>query len=349
MVRSLICVMLADPSRAPVGSAESPLELRETVSPSLRADGVRISVQAASLNFADLLICQGLYQERPKLPFVAGGEVAGVVLECGSSVHDFRPGDRVLAVLPRFGGLSSEVCAASSDVFLLPPKPSFREAAGLAVAYGTAHVALRHRCRLQAGQSVLVLGAAGGVGIAAVQIAKAVGARVAAVCRGEDKCAALRHEGADLVLNSESVTDLRSALRSFAPRGVDVLFDPVGGEQSREAMRTLAWGANVAIIGFASGDIPQLAANVLLVKNLTVHGIYWGSHSAHQPEVIRESLAELLRWAGEGTLRVRVSHALPFERAHEAFRALAERRAVGKVVLLPPGSSEEGNGQASKL
>jgi len=319
-----------------VGSAEAPLRVVEETAAALAADCVRIDVSAAALNFADALVVQGLYQEKPLLPFTPGGELSGVVSEVGSAVRSLAVGDRVLAVLPRFGAFSESCIARETDVFPLPASAPLSAAAGLAVAYGTAHVALAHRCSLRAGQTLLVLGAAGGVGIAAIQIGLVLGARVAAVARGAAKAAALRAEGAELVIDSESLPagGLKAALRSFAPKGVDVIFDPVGGALSAEALKCAAWGAQVAIIGFASGNIPKLPANVLLVKNITAHGLYWGSYAQHQPRVLQDSLRMLAGWLADGKIAVRVSHELPLERAHEAFKALLERQAVGKVLLV---------------
>ena len=267
--------------------------------------------------------------------------MSGTVLAVGAAVRGLAPGDAVLAVLPRFGGFAEEVKAAASDCFKLPPGLELVPAAGLAVAYGTAHVALDHRCGVRDGSTVLVLGAAGGVGLAAVQVTKALGARVAAVARGPAKAAALRAEGADVVIDADMVDAKRGGLKAalqaadsnFAPKGVDCVFDPVGGKALADAMKCLAWGGHIALIGFASGDIPKLPANVLLVKNITAHGIYWGSYAAHRPRVLRDSLAQLAAWAAQGTLRVRVSHAVPMAQAQEAFGALLRREAIGKVVL----------------
>lgn len=296
-------------------------------------------VTAASLNYADALVLQGQYQEKPALPFTPGGEVSGTVVELGSAVRGLTVGDAVLAVLPRFGGFATEVVASARDCFVVSPRLNLVAASGLAVAYGTAEVALSHRCRVAHGHTVLVLGAAGGVGLAAVQVAKALGARVIAVARGTAKCAALRsRESPHLVIDSETLykeRTLKQAIAAVAPKGVHCIFDPVGGSMLTEAMKCAAWGCQIALIGFASGEIPKLSANVLLVKNLTAHGVYWGSYAQHQPDVLRDSLARLAGWMEDGIVNVRVSHALPMEKAHEAFRALLRREAIGKVVLVP--------------
>lgn len=299
------------------------------------------------MSLVSLSTCR-LYQEKPSIPFTPGGEISGTITELGDKVHSsLAVGDKVLAVLPGFGGMATEVVARQTDVFKLPPGLDVVPAAGLAVAYGTAHVSLDHRCRLRAGQVVLVLGAAGGVGLAAVQVAKAMGARVAAVARGTAKCAALQGEGADLVIDTDTLSSkggLKAALAGFAPRGIDVIFDPVGGKLLSDALKAAAWGCQVAIIGFASGSVPQLPANVLLVKNVTAHGIYWGSYAKHEPQVLADSLAKLCDWAAVGKVRVRVSHRVPIERAHEAFRALMQRHVIGKVVLVMDGSNDSGSG-----
>jgi NADPH2:quinone reductase len=280
--------------------------------------------------------------------------VSGTITELGDKVHSsLAVGDRVLAVLPAFGGMATEVVARQTDCFKLPPGVELVPAAGLAVAFGTAHVALAHRCGVQAGSTVLVLGAAGGVGLAAVQVAKALGARVAAVARGTAKCAALQAEGADLVVDTDTLAHthkggLKAVLAGFAPRGVDCIFDPVGGRMLSDALKAAAWGCQIAIIGFASGSVPQLPSNVLLVKNISAHGIYWGSYAKHQPQVLTDSLATLCGWAAIGKVRVRVSHRVPLERAHEAFRALMQRHVIGKVVIVMPDSAT-GTGNRARL
>ena len=279
--------------------------------------------------------------------------MSGTITELGDKVHSsLAVGDSVLAVLPTFGGMATEVVARQTDCFKLPPGVELVPAAGLAVAFGTAHVALAHRCGVHAGSTVLVLGAAGGVGLAAVQVAKALGARVAAVARGTAKCAALQAEGADLVVDTDTLAHtkggLKAVLAGFAPRGVDCIFDPVGGRQLSDAMKSAAWGCQIALIGFASGSVPQLPANVLLVKNISAHGIYWGSYAKHQPQVLTDSLGTLCEWAAAGKVRVRVSHRVPLERAHEAFRALMQRHVIGKVVIVMPDSAA-GTGNRARL
>lgn len=262
-------------------------------------------------------------------------------------------GDEVIAVAP--GAFAEEVCCRAEQTIKLPRLPSgggkrqlqaasasaLEAAAGLPIAFGTAHLALTHRAQLRAGQTVLVLGAGGGVGQAAVQLARLQGAFVVAVARGKRKVGLLKKLGADVVIDSSSLGEdgkgLRAAVSAALPAGksINVLFDTVGGVQHAEGMRTLAWGGQVLIIGFASGPIPKIASNIALVKNLTVHGVYWGSYFKHRPEVVTQSLHELVAMLGDGRLTVPVSHAFSLEEAPKAFSALLGRQSAGKVLLVP--------------
>mmetsp|Transcript_15834 Transcript_15834/g.49759 ORF Transcript_15834/g.49759 Transcript_15834/m.49759 type:complete len:267 (-) Transcript_15834:51-851(-) len=254
----------------------------------------------------------------------------------------FKAGDRVACL--QQGAFCDEVVTGDGAMTPVPEGLALDEAAALPVAFGTAHLALMERARLKPGQVVLVTGAAGGVGLAAVQIAKAVGAVVVAVARGGEKMAALRRAGADACLDSSEAGPLRARVRAAlaalrAPRkGVDVFLDNVGGEQFHEGVSSCAWGAQVLVVGFASGSIPKIGTNVALVKNLTVHGIYWGSYLKHSPRVLLASLSELFQWAAEGRVKVQISHRVMLGRAHEAFGAVMRREAVGKVVLLTTGA-----------
>jgi NADPH:quinone reductase len=322
-MRAILCRQLGGPEA---------LTLADLPEPDPGACGVRIRVRAAGLNFADTLMLQGRYQERPPLPFVPGLEVAGEVDRVGPGVHDLAPGQRVLAVLPH-GGFAQAAVAPASDVVPLPDTMDDVTAAGFAIAYGTAYGALRWRADLHAGETLLVHGAAGGVGLTAVEVGKAMGAVVIATARGGDKLAVAREHGADHVLDTDA-DDIRAAVRDLTKgRGADVVFDPVGGAMFDASLRSIAWEGRIVLVGFASGEVPQIPANILLVKNASALGFYWGSYRKHDPERLRAAFADLFDWHAEGRLRPHVSATLPLERAAEGLRMLAERRSTGKVVL----------------
>jgi NADPH:quinone reductase len=322
-MRAILCRQLGGPEA---------LTLADLPEPDPGACGVRIRVRAAGLNFADTLMLQGRYQERPPLPFVPGLEVAGEVDRVGPGVHDLAPGQRVLAVLPH-GGFAQAAVAPASDVVPLPDTMDDVTAAGFAIAYGTAYGALRWRADLHAGETLLVHGAAGGVGLTAVEVGKAMGAVVIATARGGDKLAVAREHGADHVLDTDA-DDIRAAVRDLTKgRGADVVFDPVGGAMFDASLRSIAWEGRIVLVGFASGEVPQIPANILLVKNASALGFYWGSYRKHDPERLRAAFADLFDWHAQGRLRPHVSATLPLERAAEGLRMLAERRSTGKVVL----------------
>ena len=389
-MKALVCRKLGDPTKP--SSAGGALSYEEWVPNNAKGNdklpptGVRVRVAAAALNFADMLMVQGLYQEKPPLPFVPGGEFAGEIIEVGDAVppETFRVGQNVAGMIVGGGAMADEVVVAhaESGCFPVPPGVDLRQAAAFPVAYGTSHIALVHRAKLKKGQTVLVLGAAGGVGMAAVQIAKALGAKVVAVARGADKMYALKAAGADACIDSDTLhgggaaearsggsgdgnrpsSSSSSAAASFAglkaavtaalghSRGVDVLYDPIGGAAFKQGLRCVAWGGQCLVIGFASGHIPKLPLNLPLVKNITVHGVYWGSHAKHAPAVLADSMRHLLVMLMKKRLHVNVSHAYSMEEAHLAFKALAERRAVGKVVVVPPTwGGGDGCGIAAKL
>lgn len=310
------------------------LELADVPSPEPGACGVRVRVHAAGVNFADLLMVGGTYQERPPLPFIPGLEVAGVVDAVGVGAGGIRPGQRVLAVLDR-GGFAEMALARVDDVVPLPDGLGDVAAAGFAIAYGTAYGALRWRADLHAGETVLVHGAAGGVGLATVEVAKAIGAVVIATARGRDRLKVAEARGADHLVDSDSAT-LKDEVRELtAGRGADVVVDPVGGALFDSSLRCTAWEGRIVTLGFASGQVPQIPANLLLVKNVSVHGFYWGSYRRHDPERWRDGLLELFAWHGEGRLQPEACEALPLAEGGEALRRLAERRASGKLVVTP--------------
>lgn len=290
---------------------------------------VRIAVRACGLNFADLLMVAGTYQDIPPLPFTPGLEFAGEIDAVGPGVTHLAPGQRV-AAFAGHGGLAEAAVVSADRVIALPDAMPFEHAAAFQVAYGTSHVALEHKARLQPGETLLVLGAAGGVGLTAVEIGKRMGARVIACARGADKLAVAEGAGADHLIDSETA-DLRAEVKALG--GADVVYDPVGGDLFTAAFRACRPEARLLVIGFASGKVPQIAANHLLVKNVSVIGHYWGGYMAFRPEVVTGSLETLFGWYAEGGLHPHISHRLPLERAAEGLELLRSRAATGKVVV----------------
>ncbi|PTW51362.1 NADPH:quinone oxidoreductase family protein [Rhodovulum kholense] len=303
--------------------------LTEADCPAPAVGEVRVRIAACGLNFADLLTIEGRYQEHPPLPATLGMELAGTVDALGEGVDPGLLGTRV-AVFAGSGGLAEAGCFPATRCLPLPETMSFIEAAGFQIAYGTSHVALSHKARLAPGETLLVTGAAGGVGLTAVEIGKAMGATVIACARGADRLEVAREAGADHLIDSDA-GDLRAAVLALG--GADVVYDPVGGPLFAEAMRTCRPDGRLLAIGFASGEVPQIKANHLLVKNLSVIGLYWGGYLAFRPEVLTDSLATLFRWHAEGRLHPHVSHVLPLERAAEGLELLRQRKATGKVVI----------------
>lgn len=288
-----------------------------------------LRVEAVGLNFADMLAIQGKYQVRQIPPFIPGMEVAGVVETLGPDTSGPPPGTAVLATCP-CGGLAERIRLPVSRVSSFPSVMTFAEAAGFPIAYGTSHLALTHKARLQPGETLFVTGAAGGVGLTAVEIGKRLGARVIASARGDARLAVAREAGADVLIDSDA-PDLKDRLR--AEGGLDVVYDAVGGPAFDAAMRACRPDGRLLAIGFASGEVPQVPANILLVKNLTVSGFWYGGYETHAPELLSASMSELLRWRAEGLIRPHVSHVLPFEAFPEGLALLRDRKATGKVVI----------------
>ncbi len=312
------------------------LSVEDVAPPDLGPGGVRIRVRTAGLNFADNLIVAGHYQIKPPLPFSPGFEIAGEVIACAPEVAHCRPGDRVMAVCD-YGGFAEEVVAPADSVFVLPETVSDETAAAFPVAYGTSHLGLKYKCALEAGEGVLIHGAAGGVGLTAVEIAKRMGAVVIATASGAEKCAVAAAAGADHTLDSRG-DDLRDRVKALTGgRGVDVVYDPVGGRLFDESLRCTAAGGRILIVGFASGDVPQIPANILLVKNISAIGYYWGAHKTIRPAWMRASFEELLGWLAAGELNPHVSRSYPLAEAPAALQALKARKTTGKVVLTIPG------------
>ena len=309
------------------------LVLAESPPPPAPGPGeVRIDVRAAGVNFADILMVSGRYQEKPRLPFSPGLEVAGLVSGCGPGVTRVRPGDRVIALLDR-GGFAEQALAREPDVFGIPAEMDFATAAGFAIAYGTSHAALRWRADLRPGEVLLVHGAAGGVGLTAVEIGKALGATVIATAGGAEKLAVVAAHGADHLIDYRT-ENIRARVKEICDGGgADVVFDPVGGEPFDASLRCANWNARLVTVGFASGTVPQIPANILLVKNLAVFGLYWGSYRKHQPDRLAAAFDEMFRWYREGRLKPHMSHRLDLAEAGRALALLRDRRSTGKVVL----------------
>ncbi|WP_306153294.1 NADPH:quinone oxidoreductase family protein [Roseovarius sp. MMSF_3281] len=294
---------------------------------------IALEIGACGLNFADLLMVKGEYQDTPEAPFTLGMEVAGTVTALGPDTQGPAPGTRV-AVFGGQGGLAEHGCFSADRAVAIPDEMSFTDAAAFQIAYGTSHVALDHRARLQPGETLLVLGAAGGVGLTAVEIGKLMGATVIACARGPEKLEAAKQAGADHLIDAKT-EDIRTACKDLG--GLDVVYDPVGGDQFKAAFRACNPEARLLPIGFASGDVPQIPANHLLVKNLSVMGLYWGGYLKFRPDVITESMETLLHWYGQGRIKPHVSHVLPLDRAEEGLELLRSRRSTGKVVITMEG------------
>lgn len=306
-----------------------PLQLVQLDTPRPQAGQVLVQVHCCGLNFGDLLIIKGTYQERPPLPATIGMELCGTVTALGEGVKDLRVGQRI-AAYSGFGGLA-EYAAIPADICVpIPDQMSDLDAAAFLVAYGTSHVALDYKAHLQATETLLVLGASGGVGLTAVELGKLMGAKVIAVARGEEKLKIAAAAGADHLINSET-DDIRACVKALG--GADVVYDPIGGDQFNAALRACNPEARILPLGFASGEVPQIPANILLVKNLTVIGYYWGGYTKVNPKVLTNSFETLIDWYLAGKLRPHISHSLPLEQANDALELLRSRKATGKVVV----------------
>ncbi|HKW93245.1 MAG TPA: NADPH:quinone oxidoreductase family protein [Methylomirabilota bacterium] len=309
------------------------LKVEEVPTPEPAAGEVLIDVRATSVNYADSIMVAGKYQTRPPFPFSPGLETAGVVARSGPGVTRFRPGDRVMATLA-WGGLAEQAVAKEAETFAIPAGMSFEEAGAFPIAYVSSDVAIRWQGRLEAGETLLVLGAAGGVGLTAVEIGKAMGARVIAGASTAEKLEVAREHGADGLVNYavEDLTDRVMALTDG--KGADVCFDPVGGELADAALSSLGWGGRMLLVGFVGG-VQQIPSNRLLVKNRSALGCSLRYYRNYAPDKLRRSVEALLAWYGEGRLKPCISHRLPLERSVEAIRLLTDRKAHGKIVVLP--------------
>jgi NADPH2:quinone reductase len=322
-VRALLCHQFGPPES---------LTVEDVDEPEPGPGEVVVDVRACSATFPDVLMIQGLYQFKPPFPFSPGGEVAGVVSAVGDDVSDVSIGDRVIVPLG-WGGMAEQVRAAASSVVPLPEGVGFEAAAGFLYAYGTAFHALRDRGALQPGETLLVLGAAGGVGLAAVELGATMGATVIAAASSESKLAVCRERGAAMTIDYER-EDLKSAVRELTGgRGADIIYDPVGGRFSEPALRSIAWSGRYLVIGFAAGEIPKLPLNLPLLKGCSVVGVFWGAFVQHEPERAAANARELVAMLGNGRLQPHVSAAFPLAEAGQAIRHLADRKAEGRVVV----------------
>jgi NADPH2:quinone reductase len=299
-----------------------------------QAGEVVIDVKAASVNFPDVLIIENKYQFKPPLPFTPGSEVAGLVRAVGAGVTQFRPGARVVAFTGH-GGFAEQAVAPAAACIPLAQGIDFAQAAAFTLAYGTSHHAVVDRGALKAGETMLVLGAAGGVGLAAVEIGKALGARVIAAASSDEKLAICIKHGADATINY-STQDLREQIKALTDgKGPDVIYDPVGGIYAEPAFRSIGWRGRYLVVGFANGEIPKLPLNLTLLKGASIVGVFWGDFARREPQHNAAALQQMVGWIGEGKLRPYVSARYPLEDTARALREMAGRRVVGKIVITP--------------
>jgi NADPH2:quinone reductase len=292
------------------------------------------SVAAAGLNFLDTLIVAGKYQTKPPFPFSPGAEFAGTVETVGSGVSGFAPGDRVMGYT-NFNAARERTAVAAGNIVKIPAGLDFDRAAALTITYGTAYHALKHRADLRPGESLAVLGASGGVGLAAIEVGRAMGAHVIACASGDDKLSFARAHGAHEAVNSAK-EDLRAALKRVgAEHGIDVVFDPVGGPYSEPALRSLAWQGRHLVVGFAAGEIPKIALNLILLKGCAVLGVFWGAWVRHDTAQYKAAIEELARWCAQGKLSCHIQETYPLAKTPEAIKALAGRKVMGKLIVHP--------------
>jgi NADPH2:quinone reductase len=295
---------------------------------------VLVRVRAAGVNFPDALIVQNLYQFKPTPPFSPGGEAAGEVLAVGAGVTRFKAGDKVIA-LTIWGGFAEQIVAKQEQLIPMPPGLSFEVAGSLLLTYGTCIHALRDRAGLQPGQTVLVLGAAGGIGIATIELAKALGARVIAAASSAEKLATCRAKGADEVINYREQNLREEIKRITAGKGVDVVLDPVGGDYAEQALRSMAWRGRYLVVGFTDGQIPRLPLNLVLLKGCAIVGVFWGDFIAREPQAAQTDLQDLVAMLGQGLIKPLISGRYSLQDAPKAILELSQRRAQGKLIVLP--------------
>jgi NADPH2:quinone reductase len=315
------------------GPPES-LVFEDIASPPLGAGDVRIAVRACGVNFPDLLIIKGEYQVKPPLPFTPGAEVSGDIVEVGPGVSRLGVGDRVMT-MTAWNGYAEEVVAAAEQCFRMPTRMDYDVAAGFSMTYGTSYHALVQRGRLAPGETLLVLGAAGGVGTAALEIGRILGAEIIAAAGSDEKLEAVRRAyGVQHAINYRT-SSLKDEVRKLTNgRGADVIYDAVGGDLFEQSLRSINWDGRLLVVGFAGGIIPQARANLILLKGCAVVGVFWGAFAAREPQRNKENFEQLLQWYEEGRLTPQISHRFPLEKAAEALHAVMERKVIGKSVLI---------------
>jgi NADPH2:quinone reductase len=324
-MRAIVVDRLCEPDELRLGEAPDPLP---------RPGALLVDVKAAGCNFFDILMCRGSYQVKPPLPFVPGAEVAGVVAALGEGVSGFAVGDRVFGS-SGLGGFAERALLPAAGAWRLPDTMSFAEGAALPIVYPTSYVALVQRASLQPGETLLVHAAAGGVGVAAVQIGRALGARVLATAGGAEKLAVARRAGADVAIDYQREDFVARVLEETGGRGADVIYDPVGGDVFERSLKCIAWSGRLLVIGFAGGEIPSVKLNRILLKNIAVVGLHWGAYAKHEPERIPETMRALLALHEKGAIRPEIYRSYPLAQAGEALVALGSRGTWGKVVLAP--------------
>ncbi len=308
------------------------LELADIAVPQAGPGEALVRVKAAALNFFDTLIIAGKYQQKPPFPFSPAAEFAGIVEKVGDGVTDIAPGDRVMSMMG-WGAAREYITIPARQLVKIPENVDFEHAAGLCVTYGTSLYALRDRAQLQPGETLAVLGASGGVGLAAVELGNVLGARVIACASSDEKLAFAREHGADEIVNYSN-ENLRDAFRRLGgEHGIDVIYDPVGGAYAEPAVRSLAWLGRYLVVGFTAGEIPKIPLNLVLLRGCDIRGVFWGSWGKREPQALRASLADIAQWAGEGKLSLYLHATYPLAEISTAMKAIADRKVMGKIVL----------------
>lgn len=322
-MRAVLCKELGMPDS---------LVLEEVPSLTPGAGQVLISVQACGVNFPDTLIIQGKYQYKPDLPFSPGGEISGVVKQVGSDVDSLQIGDRVIA-FSTWGGFAEELVVDQNRTVIISDKMDYERASAFVLTYGTSYHALKDRAHLREGETLLVLGASGGVGLSAIQLGKAMGAKVIAAASNAEKLSVCQENGADHLINYAQ-DDLRQSVKEITEgRGVDVIYDPVGGSFSEKALRDMRWGGRFLVVGFAAGEIPKVPLNIPLLKGCAVLGVFWGEFTKREPEANKQNNKELMNLFDQGKISPHLHRVYPLEKAGEALNELLQKRVIGKVVL----------------